>query len=116
MIPYWPFWLMAGAGWLFLFLEPRPLIFTPLAFTAAAVYYVAYAWQHHAPWAAAVGVATAVWGLSMLWRNWRRRPRRAPRSLGAKSKARIEAMVRKIRGRQQRRARPVLRPVPGDAR
>lgn len=54
-----------------------------------------------------------VCALLCLW-NWRRRKRRrAPRTLGAKSRARIAAMVTRMR---ERPARPVLRPVPGGAR
>ena len=50
------------------------------------------------------------------WLWWRRRKRRdrAPHAYGAKSKARIAALVRKAR--QAARPRPVLRPVPGSAR
>ena len=50
----------------------------------------------------------------LLWtdlrdRNNRRRHRKALKALGAKARARIEAMKRKI---AERPARPVLRPVP----
>jgi hypothetical protein len=48
------------------------------------------------------------------WRHWnRRKRRRAPRALGAKSRARIAALVRKAR--ETARPRRVLRPVPGGA-
>jgi hypothetical protein len=49
------------------------------------------------------------------WLLWRRRKRkRALRELGAKSRARLAALVRKAR--ESAKPRPVLRPVPGGAR
>ena len=48
------------------------------------------------------------------WRSWnRRKRRRAARTLGAKARARIAAMVTRMRERPARRA---LRPVRGGAR
>lgn len=58
--------------------------------------------------AASVLLAIAWW----LWSR-RRRLRRALRSLGAKSRARLAAVVR--RAREALRPRPVLRPLPGRA-
>jgi nicotinamide riboside transporter PnuC len=58
-------------------------------------------------------------GLAMIlallgWRSWnRRKRRRAPRTLGAKSRARIAAMVTRMR---ERPSRPALRPAGGGAR
>jgi len=46
------------------------------------------------------------------WRYWNRRKRkRAPALAGAKSRARVAALVRKVR--ETARPRKVLRPVPG---
>ncbi|HXJ24450.1 MAG TPA: hypothetical protein VNH17_02060 [Streptosporangiaceae bacterium] len=63
------------------------------------------------PWMAAdlanAGLAAVLWWLS------RRRRKRAPRAYGAKSRALVEALVR--RAREAARPRPVLRPVPGGA-
>ena len=56
--------------------------------------------------------ACAAW-LAWLW--WRKRKRRDPaaRSLGAKSRARLAALVRKAR--EAAKPRRVLRPIPGAA-
>lgn len=48
------------------------------------------------------------WVVLVWWR--RRKRRRAPRTIGAKARARIAAMTDRMR---ERPARPVLRPVPG---
>ena len=55
------------------------------------------------------------WACALLgWRSWnRRKRRRAARTLGAKARARIAAMVTRMRERPARRA---LRPVRGGAR
>jgi hypothetical protein len=58
---------------------------------------------------AAIDAALAVWWLSQISRN-RRNRKRSPRSLGAKSRARLAALVRSMR---EARPRPVLQPVPG---
>ena len=82
-------------------------------------------WAIAATVQAVVDGASGQWGTSLCaaanagigaWLWWRRRKRRdrAPRAYGAKSKARIAALVRKAR--QAARPRPVLRPVPGGAR
>lgn len=60
---------------------------------------------------ASVSAAVLVWTAHTWWN--RRKRRRAPRTLGAKSRARIAAMTARMR---ERPARPVLRPVPGGAR
>lgn len=56
--------------------------------------------------------ALAVW---LAWEWWRKRKRRDPaaRSLGAKSRARLAALVAKVR--ESAKPRRVLRPVPGGA-
>jgi len=75
-----------------------------------------------AGWALAAGEVLFAWFSAILavilavsaWNNWnRRKRRRAPRTLGAKSRARIAAMVTRMRERPARRA---LRPVHGGAR
>ena len=55
-----------------------------------------------------------IWGL-IWWSEWRKRKRRDPaaRSLGAKSRARVAALVE--RAREAAKPRRVLRPVPGGA-
>lgn len=56
------------------------------------------------------GINGAYW-----WHHWNRRKRkRAAALVGAKSRARIDAMVRKVRERAA--PRRVLRPVPGGVR
>ena len=57
----------------------------------------------------------AVIGAWLAWNWWRKRKRRDPaaRSLGAKSKARLAALV--ARARESAKPRRVLRPVPGAA-
>lgn len=59
----------------------------------------------------AVGGSCGIWAVYMLWRTWKNRPRRKKRlaAMGAKSKAIIEGMRRKM---AERPARPVLIPVP----
>lgn len=54
------------------------------------------------------GAVIAAW---LWWKNRRRRKDRAARSMGAKSRALVAALVRKAR--EAARPRPVLRPVPG---
>lgn len=56
------------------------------------------------------------WVAWFLWRYWRRhrRGKRVLRVIGAKSWARLAAVVRKAR--EAARPRPVLRPAPGGAR
>jgi len=75
-----------------------------------------------AGWALAAGEVLLAWFSAFLavalalmaWGKWnRRKRRRAPRTLGAKSRARIAAMVTRMRERPARRA---LRPVHGGAR
>jgi hypothetical protein len=61
-------------------------------------------------WAAVALAAAALIG----WTWWRRRRRRSPRSIGAKARARLAALVKALR--DSLRPRPVLRPVPGGAR
>lgn len=61
--------------------------------------------------AAAVAVVVIVWLLRGIWRG---RGRRVLRVIGAKSWARLAAVVRKAR--EAARPRPVLRPAPGGAR
>jgi len=63
---------------------------------------------------AAMNAAVAVFVMWDLWRRHRRRRDRAPRTYGAKSRARVAALARKAR--EAFRPRPVLRPVPGGAR
>ena len=63
---------------------------------------------------AAISAFLAVVLALMAWHSWhRRKRRRALRTLGAKSRARIAAMVTRMRERPSRRA---LRPVHGGAR
>jgi len=57
-------------------------------------------------------VANTCIGAWLYWRN-RRRRHRAPYAYGAKSRARVAALVRKAG--EAARPRPVLRPVPGGA-
>ncbi len=82
-----------------------------LADTAANAL-IAAGWALVPDWflAAFAGIVTVV----CLWTWWRRNKerRRALRELGARSRARIAAMVTRMR---ERPARPVLRPVPAGA-
>jgi hypothetical protein len=79
---------------------------------SAAVLSVLFMWQDE--WlAAAVAGANLVVGAVFWWLS-RRRRKRAPKLAGAKSKARLAALVR--RSREASKPRPVLRPVPGSAR
>ena len=57
--------------------------------------------------------ANAVLAIALWWWN-RRRRKRSPKLAGAKSRARLAAIVRK--SREASKPRPVLRPVPGGAR
>ena len=61
----------------------------------------------------ACAVVNAGIGAWLWWRNRRRRDR-APRTYGAKSRARVAALARKAK--QAARPSPVLRPVLGGAR
>lgn len=65
-------------------------------------------WIPAAVSAAQIGIAIAIWR----WRN--RRRDRAPKLAGAKSRARLAALVRAAR--EAAKPRPVLQPVPGGAR
>jgi membrane protein implicated in regulation of membrane protease activity len=67
----------------------------------------------HIYWMAGLSVLLA---LLFAWDWWRKRKRRkrSPKALGAKSRALIAALVRKAR--EAARPRPVLRPQPGGAR
>lgn len=59
----------------------------------------------------AIDLAIQLW---LLWQHWRKIRRRIAASLGAKSRALRDALVK--RARQAARPRPVLRPAPGGAR
>jgi 1,6-anhydro-N-acetylmuramate kinase len=61
--------------------------------------------------AAAVSSAAAAW---IGWNWWRRNRRRAPRSLGAKARARLAALVKTMK--ESLKPWPALRPVPGGVR
>ena len=110
-------WGLFGAGW---GLQAAAWLRVIDRFWAAAVFAVACAISAAA--SAATGDSFGTW-LSLAcavinaigaWFWWnRRKRRRAPRTLGAKSRARIAAMVTRMR---QRPSRPALRPVPGGAR
>jgi len=103
-------WVLQFAAWL-----RRADQFWPSAVFAAAC-------AVSAAVSAAQGDAVSTW-LSLTfavinalgaWFWWnRRKRRRAPRTLGAKSRARIAAMVTRLR---ERPSRPALRPVHGGAR
>jgi len=71
-----------------------------------AVLWLAFGWWAPAEFSA----GTVAHGLYWLWRNRRRKGRLA--AMGAKSRARVAAMARRMR---ERPARPVLRPVPQGA-
>jgi hypothetical protein len=58
-----------------------------------------------------IGMVWSIAGLAWWW--WRNKRRKAPQAHGAKSRARIAALVRK--SRQAAKSRPVLRPVPGSS-
>jgi hypothetical protein len=80
------------------------MLISSLAFTVALILEPAPAW---APACTSLSVVLAAW---RLWRNRRKRDR-APRAFGAKSRARVAALVRKAR--ETAKPRPALRPVPG---
>jgi hypothetical protein len=60
-----------------------------------------------------INALAAVWVL-LWWKPWDRRKRKKLAQLGAKARARVAAMVAKVREAGQ--PRQVLRPVPGSAR
>lgn len=64
-------------------------------------------------WLSAGGSAANALVAAFFWWLSRRRRKRAPRALGAKSRALLAAVVRTMRERS--RVRPALRPVPGRA-
>lgn len=67
----------------------------------------------HVYWLAGFSAFAA---LMFAWDWWRRRKRRkrSPKALGAKSRALIAALVRKVR--ENAKPRPLLRPLPGGVR
>jgi ABC-type sulfate transport system permease component len=60
----------------------------------------------------AAAAVNLVFGVVMWWWS-RRHKRRAPKAAGAKSRARVAALVRSFR--ESLKPRPALRPVPGGA-
>ena len=82
------------------------------AFAIVSVLAAVYNMLEGEPLVAGLFAVSAVW---LAWEWWRKRKRKrrdpAARTLGAKSKARLAALVAKARGAA--RPRPVLRPVPG---
>jgi len=86
---------------------------------------IAWPWLNAAVWdvvidvidaqwlCAAVSVASAGIALAIWWWRKRKDRKRALKAYGAKSRARLVALVRKAR--ESARPRPVLRPVPGGA-
>lgn len=82
-----------------------------LAAVCAAVNAFAGLLEHNWFTVACGTVTAAIW-LALWWRN--RKSRRSPLSLGAKSRARIAAIVRKAR--ENARPSPVRKPVLGGSR
>ena len=62
----------------------------------------------HPVWTVIAGANAGL--AAYLWWRKRKRRKRAPRAYGAKSRALVQALVR--RAREQARPRPVLRPLP----
>lgn len=103
-------WAVQVAAWL-----RRVELFWPAAiFAVACTLAAAVSAATHDASGTWINLTFAVINALAAWFWWKRRKRRrAPRTLGAKAKARIAAMVTRMR---ERPARPVLRPVPGGAR
>lgn len=103
-------WILQVAAWL-----RRAEKFWPAAvFAVACTFAAAVSAATHDVSGAWINLTFAVINALAAWFWWnRRKRRRAPRTLGAKSRARIAAMVTRMR---ERPARPVLRPVHGGAR
>jgi membrane protein implicated in regulation of membrane protease activity len=110
-------WGVFGVGGILqvaVWLRRAEMFWPPAVFAVACTFAAALSAATHDAAGTWINLICAVLNALAAWSWWRRRKRRrAPRALGAKSRARIAAMVTRMR---ERPARPVLRPVPGGAR